>query len=147
MKFNSTSTFVLCVFLFGLVGCASTAPRPEPSLYDRLGGKPAISAVVNDFIDIVGTDDRINAKPAEAKVPAVKLFLTDFVCQATGGPCVYRGRSMRQIHAGMKIADAEFDAVVGDLVKTLDKYKVPEREKGELLALLGPLRPDIVEVP
>jgi hemoglobin len=72
-------------------------------------------------------------------------MLVEMVCQATGGPCVYTGRNMKAAHAGMGISHAEFDAVVDDLVQTLNTYEVPEREQHELLALLAPLRDDIVE--
>jgi hemoglobin len=128
-----------------VAGCGRFAAKSEPSLYDRLGGTPAITAVVGDFLDAVGKDARVKNQPPPARVPALKQSLVDLVCQATGGPCVYKGRDMKAAHAGMGITPAEFDAVVDDLVKTLDKYEVPAREKNELLALLGPMRGDIVE--
>ena len=71
-------------------------------------------------------------------------MLVDQICTGTGGPCTYTGRDMKSVHAGMRISDAEFDALVGDLVKALDKFKVPEKEKGELLGVLGPMKGDIV---
>ena len=71
----------------------------------------------------------------------------DLVCQASGGPCIYRGKEMKAAHAGMGISNAEFDAVVDDLVQTINKYKVGEREKNELLSLLAPMRTQIVEAP
>ncbi|MFZ5875683.1 MAG: group I truncated hemoglobin [Nitrospirota bacterium] len=126
-------------------GCSRFAAQPEPSLYDRLGGTPAITAVVGDFLEAVGNDGRVKNQPPPARVPALKQSLVDLVCQATGGPCVYKGRDMKAAHAGMGITQAEFDAVVDDLVKTLDKYEVPAREKNELLAMLAPMRDDIVE--
>jgi len=131
--------------LLAAVGCGRYASKPEPSLYDRLGGKPAITAVVGDFLQAVGNDGRVRHQPAPERVPALRALLVDLVCQASGGPCVYGGRDMKAAHAGMGISQAEFEAVVDDLVKTLDHYKVAEREKRELLALLGPMRNDIVE--
>jgi hemoglobin len=142
-----TASWINVIALGALVvaGCGRFAAKSEPSLYDRLGGTPAISAVVGDFLDAVGKDARVKTQPPPARVPALKQSLVDLVCQATGGPCVYKGRDMKAAHAGMGITPAEFDAVVDDLVKTLDKYEVSAREKNELLALLGPMRGDIVE--
>jgi hemoglobin len=73
-------------------------------------------------------------------------MLIDQVCEATGGPCTYTGRDMRETHDGMAVSAGEFDARVQDLVATLDEFDVPEAEKDELLGLLGPMRGDIVEV-
>lgn len=125
-------------------GCARHA-KPEASLYDRLGGKPAITAVVGDFLQAVGSDVRVRHQPAPERVPMLAASLADLVCQATGGPCTYQGRPMKAVHAGMGITGGEFEAVVDDLVRTLNHYRVPEREQRELLALLAPMRDDIVE--
>ena len=130
-----------------LVGCATTGERMatgEKSLYDRLGGKPAITAVVDDFTARVAADRRINRFFANTDVPAFKAKLVDQICEASGGPCKYTGKDMKTAHAGMGITDADFNALVEDLVATLDKFKVPEKEKGELLSVLGPMRKDIV---
>ena len=135
-----------------LVGaCAKSTPKSEASLYDRLGGKKSIQAVVNDFVDTVGSDERItNQKVAERlkviDINRLKELLTEQVCEGAGGPCKYSGRDMKETHVGLEISNKDFDYVVDDLVKTLDKYKVPEKEKNDLLAILGPMRPDIVEV-
>jgi hemoglobin len=130
-----------------LVGCATTgeqmASRERP-LYDRLGGKPAITAVVDDFTARVAADRRINRFFANTDVPAFKAKLVDQICEASGGPCKYTGKDMKTAHTGMGIADDDFNALVEDLVATLDKFKVPEKEKGELLGVLGPMRKDIV---
>jgi hemoglobin len=125
-----------------LVACAS-AP-PQPSLYERLGGQPAISAVVDDFVGNVAADARINRRFASTNIAHLKAMLVDQICAGTGGPCTYRGLDMKTAHRGMNLSDAEFDALVEDLVKTLDKFKVPAKEKGELLGALGPMRKDIV---
>lgn len=119
----------------------------EKSLYDRLGGKPAITAVVDDFVGRVAADNRINGKFANADIPRLKMMLVDQICQASGGPCSYTGRDMKTAHAGMGISGSEYDALVRDLVATLNRFKVPEREKHELLAALGPMRNEIVERP
>jgi len=116
----------------------------EKSLYDRLGGKPAITAVVDDFTARVAADRRINRFFANTDVPAFKAKLVDQICEASGGPCKYTGKDMKTAHAGMGVTDDDFNALVGDLVATLDKFKVPEKEKGELLGVLGPMKKDIV---
>ena len=113
-------------------------------LYDRLGGKPAITAVVDDFIGNVAGDTRINKRFATADIPRLKTMLVNQICQASGGPCTYTGASMKDAHKGMKITDAEFNALVEDLVKSLDKFKVGAQEKNDLLGALGGMKRDIV---
>jgi len=127
-------------------GAAGREPAmmEKKSLYDRLGGKPAITAVVDDFIGNVVGDTRINRRFADANIPQLKTMLVDQICQATGGPCTYTGRTMKAAHAGMKIASGEFDALVEDLIKSLDKFRVGAREKNELLGALGGMKGDIV---
>jgi hemoglobin len=131
-----------------LMACSSSMESgktmAQPSLYERLGGKPAITAVVDDFVGNVASDTRINKRFANADIPRLKGRLVDQVCEATGGPCKYTGASMRDAHTGMKITDAEFNALVEDLVKSLDKFKVPAKEKNELLGALGGMKGDIV---
>ena len=150
MKISPTwiAAFVLTGFT---VGCSSTGTSTEnmqsASLYQRLGEKPAITAVVDDFVARVAADSRINSRFANANIPRLKMNLVDQICAASGGPCAYTGRDMRTAHAGMGISNADFDALVGDLVATLNKFKVPDREKNELLSVLGPMRKDIVERP
>jgi hemoglobin len=119
-------------------------PMADQSLYQRLGGKEAITAVVDDFIGNVAADARINKRFANANIPRLKMLLVEQICAASGGPCTYTGRDMTTAHTGMNIQSAEFDALVEDLVKSLDKFKVPEREKGELLGALGGMKPAIV---
>jgi hemoglobin len=145
------SGFLFILLALAATGCASAptagAPSSAKSLYDRLGGKPAITAVVDQFVANVAGDARINGRFATTDIPRLKGHLVDQVCMATGGPCAYAGRDMRTTHAGMKISTADFNALVEDLVKALDHFKVPEKEQGELLGLLGPMKSDIVEVP
>ena len=128
-------------------GCASNAPMQQANatLYDRLGGKPAITAVVDDFVGNVAADSRINGFFARTDIPRLKRLLVEQICAGSGGPCTYTGRDMRSAHAGMGVSDAHFNALVEDLVKSLDKFKVPAREKNELLGVLGPMKADIVQ--
>jgi hemoglobin len=116
------------------------------SLYERLGGLDAITAVVDSFVARCAGDERINGKFARSDVPRLKKMLVDQVCEATGGPCTYTGRGMRETHDGMGVTAGEFDALVEDLVATLDEFDVPKAEQDELLALLGPMRDEIVEI-
>lgn len=115
------------------------------SLYERLGGVDAITAVVESFVGRCAGDDRIHRKFARSDVPRLKKMLVDQVCEATGGPCTYSGRDMRETHDGMGVTAGEFDALVEDLVTTLNEFDVRKAEQDELLALLGPMRDDIVE--
>src|SRR6058998_3955732 len=116
------------------------------SLYERLGGKDAIAAVVDDFVARCGADGRINGKFARTDVPRLKKMLVDQVCEAAGGPCTYSGRTMRITHTDMGVTSREFDALVGNLVMTLDRFNVPKPEQDELLGALAPMKSDIVEV-
>jgi hemoglobin len=116
------------------------------SLYERLGGIDAITAVVENFRDRVAGDNRINQKFAKTDLGRLTRMLVDQVCEAAGGPCTYTGRSMKDAHAGMKVTSGEFDALVQDLVATLNHFKVGKKEQDEILAVLGPLQADIVEV-
>jgi hemoglobin len=115
-------------------------------LYERLGGLDAITAVVDSFVGRCAGDDRINGKFARTDIPRLKKMLVEQVCEAAGGPCTYTGRDMRGTHDGMGVTAGEFDALVEDLVATLDEFDVPKADQEELLGLLGPMRDEIVEV-
>jgi hemoglobin len=120
------------------------------SLYDRLGGLAPISVVVSDFIDDLVADKVLNANPAideaRKRVPApyLKYQVTAMMCQATGGPCQYTGRGMKETHAKLNITDAEWDEMIKVFKSVLAKYKVPEAETQELLAIVGSTKADIV---
>lgn len=141
-RFQVVSALVLTTLLSGCSSMQSTPP--QKSLYERLGGKPAIQAVVDDFIGNVAADNRINSFFAKTNIPRLNTMLVNQICEATGGPCKYEGRSMKAAHTGMNISDMQFNALVEDLVKSLNKFNVPEREKKELLAALAAMRGDIV---
>ena len=120
------------------------------SLHDRLGGVAAISAVVDAFVANVAADARVNKRFARvagdtAAMRQFKQKLVDQVCVGTGGSCTYTGLDMKAAHQGMGITNADFDAIVEDLVKALDGAGVPQKEKDELLGILGPMRADIVK--
>lgn len=152
MQTKLVSYLIISGFILSVTGCNTVESgggkmTAEKSLYDRLGGKPAITAVVDDFVGRVAADSRINGKFANADIPRLKALLVEQICQASGGPCTYTGRSMKATHAGMGVTSDDFNALVGDLVATLNKFKVPEREKNELLGALGPMKGDIIEKP
>jgi hemoglobin len=123
----------------------ATMNHHQKSLYERLGGKPAITAVVNDFVGNVARDIRINKFFASTDITRLKRLLVQQICAGSGGPCTYEGRSMREAHRGLGVRNQDFDALVDDLVASLDKFKVPARERKELLGLLGPMRKDVVQ--
>jgi hemoglobin len=134
MRKHLSELFVTLTVVLSVVGCTMLTSKQETSLYERLGGQSAIEAVVNDFVDRVGADTRITNEKVKARlavihIPTLKWHVTNQVCMATGGPCDYKGRDMTVTHAGLEITNVEFDYVVDDLVKTLDQYKVPAREK------------------
>ncbi len=136
------------LFVLALVTSVSIARADDKSLYDRLGGKTAITAVVHDFVANVVADKRINKFFAKTKAPKLEALLVDQISVATGcKTCKYTGKDMKTAHAGMNISDADFGALVEDLVKSLDKFKVPEKEKGELLTPLAAMKGDIVTAP
>ncbi len=119
-------------------------------LYDRLGRKKAITAVVDEFVGRVAGDKRINAYfgPTASDPVRLKKFkgnLVDQICQASGGPCKYKGKDMKAAHMGMGVSGSDFDALVEDLVGALDRFKVGQHEKDQLLGALGPMKAEIVE--
>lgn len=120
------------------------------ALYKSLGGKKAIVAVVDDFVGRVAADNRINGffKDTASDPKRLAMFkknLVDQICEAAGGPCKYKGKDMKTAHAGMGISSGDFDALVEDLVATLDKFMVKDGDKQALLGVLGPMKKDIVE--
>jgi hemoglobin len=120
----------------------------EKSLYERVGGYNALAAVVDDFIGRLVTDKRFEKFFAGFSTDSkkrIRQHILDQFCAATGGPCIYLGRDMKTTHGGLGITEADWDAAAKHLVGSLDKFKVPEKEKGELLAFVTSLKKDIVE--
>ena len=139
---------MLAVFLAG-AGPAFGGQAKEKSLYDRLGGTPAITAVVDEFVARVAADTRINRYFASvasdpSRLGAFKGKLVDQICQASGGPCKYTGKDMKTAHAGMNITSAQFDALVEDLASTLKAFNVAQADQDALLGALAPMKTDIV---
>ncbi len=151
---KSRTGFAL-LLMIGLSACGKEeAPKPaEKSLYERLGGEASITAVVDDLIDRLSGNDVLNANPAidkarKASDPVkLKKLLTAFMCKVTGGPQTYTGRSMKETHKDMAITQKEWDVMAADFKKTLDKFKVPQKEQQELFDLVGTTKADIVTKP
>jgi hemoglobin len=126
------------------------AEQQPPSLYDRLGGLAPISVVVSDFIDALVPDPVLNANPdidaARKRVPSpyLKYHVTAMVCQATGGPCQYHGRGMKEAHAHLNITEQEWDRMVTIFKEILAKHQVPAQESQELLDIIDSTKADIV---
>jgi hemoglobin len=126
---------------------------PAASLYDRLGGFYSIATVVEDFIDRIMVDDRLNANPrvdeAHHRVlpPGFKYLVTEMLAEAAGGPQRYTGRPMKESHREMLITPEEWRAFMDDLNRTLDKFDVPQQERWEVLAIIESTRNDIVRSP
>lgn len=124
---------------------ATLPPRATSgALYDRLGGKPAIQRAIDDFLPLVAFDNRINAFFATANPTRLNALLVELIGSITGGPEKYTGRTMKDVHAPLKIQKQHFDFLMEDLGKALDKQAVPAKERGELVALLNPMSADIV---
>lgn len=132
----------------GRVAVAQEKPKP---LYDRLGGVYSIATVVDDFIERLLVNATLNANPAikDARTrvakAGLKFHVTALVCEVTGGPCRYSGRSMKDAHAQLNITEGQWQAMVADFRKTLDKFKVPAKEQEELISIVGSTKKDIVK--
>jgi hemoglobin len=147
-SFRITATLAFALLLTCLSVTASAQGKKEKSLYQRLGGYDALAAVTDDFIGRLAGDSRLQkffSGFSDDSKKKIRQHLLDQLCAATGGPCIYMGRDMKTTHAGLGISEAEWNAGVGHLSDTLDKFKVPKKEKGEVLALVGTLKKDIVE--
>ena len=131
----------------------SMSMKSGKPLWDRLGGEPAVRAVVDDFVGRAVKDDKVNFfrhghpnewKPNDQQVATFKQRLVEFISMASGGPLKYKGRDMETAHKGMEITGAEFDALAADLAASLDHFKVPAKEKNELLTAVGGTKSQIV---
>ena len=143
------SLFLVLVFSMLLtIGSSMQARAQEKSLYERVGGYNALAAVVDDFVGRLVADKQFEKFFAGHSIDSkkrIRQHILDQFCAATGGPCVYTGRDMKTSHAGLGITEADWDAAAKHLTASLDKFKVPEKEKGELLAFVTSLKKDIVE--
>lgn len=146
---KKTVVSLIFVFAFSVVAFSQDKmdkmDKMDKSLYERLGGQAAIEAVVKDFAGRVLADARVNKKFARSDAPRLVANLTDFVCMATGGPCKYTGLDMKTAHKNMGVTTGEFNALAEDLTATLNHFKVPDKERGELMGAIAATQNDIVE--
>ena len=143
-----TFSFAAGSVLTAAPALADAHSEMKPSLYKRLGGYDALAAAVDDFIGRMAGDPQLAkffAGHSKDSLARIRQLVVDQLCAATGGPCIYIGRDMKSSHQGMGITEADWNTAVGHLVATLDKFKVPEPEKKEFLALASTLKADIVE--
>jgi hemoglobin len=147
-KNSLKSVVVAAIFAVGIFTTGISVAH-EKTLYERLGGYDAVSAVVDDFAGKLFNDPVVGARffgMSDDSREGFRQKNKNLVCNVTGGPCKIISRSAAKTHGGLGIKASEFDIVVQHLVDTLNKFKVPEKEHKELLAIIGTLRPDIVEV-
>ena len=146
------SQFLLATAL--IIGIGGSRPAAQPAtkpLYERLGGVYSIATVVDDFIERLLVNETLNANPAinEARVrvpkAGLKFHVTALICEVTGGPCKYSGRPMKAAHDHLNINERQWQAMVADFRKTLDKFQVPAKEQEELIAIVGTTKEDIVK--
>lgn len=128
-----------------LLTAASPASRAQETLYDQIGGEPAMKAVVDEMMLIMESDPRINFTFAETDIPKFKQLLFEQLCNLTGGPCQYTGRSMEESHRKLKVNDAMFNALAEDLYLAFDRVGVPYRVQNKVIAMLAPMQRDIVK--
>ena len=146
-----TLLFVVCTFGTAFATVASAQqPGAQKSLYDRLGGLKGITVVVDDFIDRLVANKELNKNPAIdagrkiSPAPYLKFQVSQMVCEATGGPCKYTGKAMRESHAHLNISEKEWGVMAQEFKKSLDKFNVPAAEQKELFDIVGTTKADIV---
>jgi len=150
MKQFIATLLVVAVMLVGAAPFAVAAPPQmggEKSLYTRLGGYDAIVAVTQDFITRLATDPSLAkffAGLNDTSKARVEDHVIDFLCKATGGPCIYTGQDMKTAHTGLHITEAEWNTSAARLTETLNKFKVPQKEQSEVMAAIGSLKSQIV---
>ncbi len=128
----------------GMAPSKSAQPAAKDALYRELGGSEGITRVVDLSLQRINADARINTLFAKTDHNDLRRLVIEQICEATGGPCKYTGRSMEEAHSGLNLTDKDFDAFVGDLVGAMDEAKVPKPTQKKLLALLSPMRPQVV---
>lgn len=127
-----------------LSACASHSNKPETNLYHRLGGAIVMVAVVDETIESVRANSRLNQSFNKVNIKRLKQKIVEQICSLTGGGCVYDDDDVNTVHAGLEITEREFYGVVEALVRALDAHNVGVREKNQLLAILAPMKKDIV---
>jgi hemoglobin len=140
---------VLAVAMLALAGCAgmaqhSSAPAAKDAFYRELGGTEGITKVVDAFFVRLNGDARINTLFRNVDHDDLRRLVIEQLCEATGGPCKYTGRSMEEAHSGLNLTNADFNAFVEDLKGGMSDVKVPAASQRKLIDALAPMRPQIV---
>ena len=149
-RVRTTVLAAAIVIIAAVATQTAMAQVKRPSLYERLGGTYSIATVIDDFIERLLVNATLNANPAikeaRTRVPkaGLKFHVTTLVCEVSGGPCKYTGRTMKESHERLNITPAEWDAMVADFKATLNKFNVPQREQQELITIVGTTKNDIV---
>lgn len=136
------------IFLFAVLFISTKSYSQEP-LYKRLGGYDAIAAVTDDFIVRLATNkdlSRFFVGLSDDSKGKIRQHIVDFLCNKSGGPCVYMGRTMKDAHKGLKISESEWNTAAGLLGETFKKFNVPKKETDEVFAMVSSLKNDIVEM-
>ena len=128
-----------------LLAMAGSALAAEPTLFERIGGEAKLRAVVDDFMDVMESDDRINFTFAETDLAKFKQLLYEQICELTHGPCRYSGRDMRTSHLKLNVDNAMFNALAEDLYIAFERQHVPYHLQNRVVAMLAPMQPDIVK--
>ncbi|MBU6248220.1 MAG: group 1 truncated hemoglobin [Xanthomonadaceae bacterium] len=127
-----------------LLAACATAPGRAPTLYEQLGGRDGIAAITDRLLDAFAGDPLVAPAFRHVDIRRYRINFTDYLCQIADGPCHYTGDSMAEVHRGMHIDEAAFNAVVQDLITAMDRQHVPVRVQNRLLARLAPERKDII---
>jgi hemoglobin len=142
------SLLALVLLVSWSADCAIAQEKPQQSLYKRIGGYDAIAAVIDDFLGRATNDKQLSrflvGLSSDSK-RRLRQLIVDQLCEATGEPCFYTGRSTKAAHAGLGITESDWQITVKYLAAIMDQYKVPQKEKDEFLALASTLKADIVE--
>jgi hemoglobin len=153
-KVSQLTLTVLVALLCGILamGCSAQAQSSSaaPALYTRLGGYDAIAAVTDDFLGRLAADKQMSrffVGVSADSLRKLRQHVVDQLCEASGGPCYYFGRSMKTVHAGLGITESDWQLTVKHLTATFDKFKVPEKERQQVIEFFSTLKKDIVEKP
>ncbi len=138
------ATLVVTLISALLTGCASAPASRAGSLYERLGGEAGVAAITEGMLARSAEDPRIRDDFAEADIVNLYERLVEHLCAVTGGPCTYGGRAMKAAHAGLGLTEADFNALVENLVDAMTERGVPIAAQNELLAILAPMRGDVI---
>jgi hemoglobin len=141
MRTNKTLGTLLAAVLLTLAGAA----QAEPTLYEQIGGEPVLRKTVEEFVVIMEKDDRINFAFGNTDITKFKQLLFEQLCNITGGPCQYTGRTMKESHEKLEIDNAMFNALAEDVYIAFDRAGVPYRLQNKVMAIFAPMQRDIVK--